>query len=383
MNSDEGKTPVHNDIYRKRTQKRRITRRVLNTLLVTLFILTPVTWYIFGAKSDEIADHMLGANVNYADSVGVWGDSFGAFNSLVSGLAFSALVLTLAFQIFVSEDQADDQHRQRFDTSFLGLLALQRELRSKIAFDISPEAEVARVSGKHKLYSGAVNEGDRGGGTADSVANACVEVQYRIIQRSPMRCASLNDVKFAYMKYVHQKSETVIAPYFRLIYSILDRVRRDEILSPEEKVRYGNLVRAQLSSSDVILLGINSLSPISADMKDIVTEFRLLKYLPSSSMKRLLQRLHDPKAFTGRDDLKHQEVKHNHFRNDDRYRSTIAAFHAERLMQRIDKVDLANKLGRPAGFVSDYENGWYKLSLVESVDVSRALKKHIAIFLRY
>lgn len=352
-------------------------------LLVLLCFILLVAVALYGRFGAFIASAITGAAVNAPSELGTWGDSFGAFNAAVSSLAFLGIIATLVLQERGLEETVSDQHRQRFDASFFELLRLQREARSELIFANTIEVEVARKNGKYTTFSPATMGNVPTSGTLTPIVAAVVEIHYRLVKKPGMKKVRLNDIVFAYMRYVHSVSESTIAPYYRLIYSILSRIREDPVLTYQEKARYGNLVRSQLSSDEILLLAINSLAPISADMKSLVTEFRMLKYLPRSSMRTMLGRFHDPAAFAGRDDVVPDSSPIPTAFDNDKYRSMIAALHAERLLSRKSRVKVEKKLQKQAGYVADYEEGRKELSVVEFVDVSRALDRHPAYFLRH
>ncbi len=354
------------------------------TIAVTLVALAAL-WlvYSYARNGAAIASWLAGREVAPDSGLGAWGDSFGAINVIVSTAAFIGILITLLLQRRGLEEQAADQHRQRFDASFFELLRLQREARTELTFFNTPQFEAARAKRSYQTFSLATTGRLPVNGSVDPIAAAVLEVHFQLFRKGILNCCSSEDVIFTYMRYVHAASEATVAPYFRIIYSILDRLRADPILTPAEKVRYANMMRGQLTSAEVLLLGINSLTPISADMRSLVTEFRMLKYLPKSSMRKLLARFHDPRAFLGRDEPLPEPVSRPTAFIDPRYRSMIVALHAERKTLRLSRKKLAIRLGKPEQFVADYEDGWRVLDVADFVDIARALGSHPALFLRY
>lgn len=339
-------------------------------------------FFTYAKYSPDIASYLVGSKVGAESKLGAWGDSFGAFNALISSLAFVGIVLTLLLQRTGLGDQADDQHRQRFESTFFELLKLQREARRDLLFYNTDEFNAAWHARSFQTFSWATTGRVPPDGPTDPVAAAVLEVHFQLVRRGRIGTENVFHVVSAYMRHVHSVSEGTFAPYFRLIYSLLDRVRSDPILTDDEKVHYGNLVRSQLSSGEVLLLGINSLSPISADMKSLVHEFRMLKYLPKSSMRSLLERFHDSVAFLGRDEKPPVNRLRPSAFADVKYRKLIAALHAERKFQRLSRRKLNGRLGLSQDFVAAYEDGKITLSIPQFVEVSKALGRHPALFLR-
>lgn len=350
--------------------------------LIAVLVAVAAIW-LYARYGPEIAGWMAGRPVASGEELGQWGDSFGALNAAISATAFIGILVTLQLQRRGLREQAADQHRQRFDASFFELVGLQREARRELLFFNTPEFEAARAAKSFSSFSSATTGRLPANGPIDPIAAADLEVHFRLIQAGRLDDRTKDDVVEAYMRYVHSASESTIAPYFRLVYSILDRLRYDAVLIEDEKVRYGNLLRSQMSSAEILLLGINSLAPISADMRELVSRFRMLKYLPRSSMRELLSRFHDPEAFVGRDDPTPSRPRRPAAFDDVRYRRLIAAVHAERKAQRLSRKGLAARVGRGESFVADYEEGWAKLDIADLVDVARALGRHPALFLRH
>lgn len=90
-----------------------------------------------------------------------------------------------------------------------------------------------------------------------------------------------------------------IGHYFRLLYNIVKLVKRTERI---DKRFYTNLIRAQLSSAELMLLFYNCLSTWGRDkFKPLVEEFALLKTMPATTMPDdVLLRKYSVDAFGGK-----------------------------------------------------------------------------------
>lgn len=104
-----------------------------------------------------------------------------------------------------------------------------------------------------------------------------------------------------YEERIHKNNEASFGPYFRLVYTVLRRIKDDDVLTVSEKNQYGNLLRSQLTSEELTLLAVNGMAPFSADLSDLIQEFRLLKYLPQSSVQRRFLAFYGSTAFAARD----------------------------------------------------------------------------------
>ena len=235
---------------------------------------------------------------------GAWGDSFGAFNALVSSFASAAVLATLWLQSKSLKDQANDIHKQRFDASFFELLKLLREVRSEITFVHSDEYLLESRSAR--LDSASIRAsltGERAVKTP-AVGHRAIEAavkEYRYwISPGRMTGRKSNLLK-AYEDRIHKNNEAALGPYFRMIYTILKRIKIDAVLSEQERSQYSNLLRSQLTSEELTLLAANGLAPFSNDLSDLIRDFHILKYLPESSAKRRFLAHYGSLAFAARD----------------------------------------------------------------------------------
>lgn len=230
----------------------------------------------------------LGIDYDQAE-LGQWGDTFGALNALFATLGFGAALYTLRIQ---QQQIAKD----RFDTSFFELLKLFIDARENVKFNHSLayiKAMEEKSERRSFIVRAHLSQNYEG---LDAFQHAWVELVFWC------KSAKVPEAKLVgcYEKYIHGKSEATLGPYFRLLYTILIRIERDNYLSDTDKNIYGNLVRSQLSRYEIGIVGVNGLSEISKDFDKLVTRYRLLKY--STEGRRLLLEKHYPKeAFVGRD----------------------------------------------------------------------------------
>ncbi|PGH54228.1 hypothetical protein CRT60_30945 [Azospirillum palustre] len=225
------------------------------------------------------------------DKLGQWGDSFGALNTLFSGFGFSAVLITLILQQNQNKISRDEQHKQRFDASYFQLLTFLRESREEVNF---------RFSDQYKAKSRNFNNLTQ---TGHSAFKAAWDESSYWLERKLESEWSKEYAGQIYYAHVHKHYENNFGPYFRLIYTILSKIKNDSVLSIDDKIFYSNLLRSQLTSYELALIGLNALTPVSKDFQDLITEFRMLKYLPEHSRrKRILLKFFDMRAFQGRDE---------------------------------------------------------------------------------
>ena len=262
-------------------------------LMYGLFIAAAIflAWCFWADLSTQVARGFASSSTaDELERAGQWGDSFGAFNALASAAGFAVIFATLVVQSRAIRAQGDDQHRQRFESSFFQLLRLLRDLRAEVSFTHSKDyAEKSKKPEVDKEKHGY-----------NAFTEAIFEVSFWLLQRKQRQDTTREQLASIYDEHVHRRHESTLAPYFRMIYTILMRVREDKILTSAEKARYANLLRSNLTSREVYLLAFNGLSDESKDLDELIIEFRMLKYLPLSKMRDRLVGIYGPPAFAAR-----------------------------------------------------------------------------------
>ncbi|WP_172745974.1 putative phage abortive infection protein [Neorhizobium sp. T7_12] len=260
-------------------------RRIsLSTILISTSVLAViwVAWFFLGTE-------MLGFGDDYAKA-GVFGDSFGAVTSLFSMLGFVGILITIW-------QQQDDQHIQRFESSFFQMLQLLRDLRNEVVFKFSPEyraefgweAEGAIVG--VEAFSGILREFTWIHFVEKNKPEAIDDDARGAIER-------------AYKLTVEEQRGFSVEPYFRVLYTVLKRIDEDSVLSVEQKLNYGRLVRSQLTADEVALSGINGLYFRSKNFQEYVIKFRLLKYLTEANeIRKLIEEFYPIHTFFSSTDI--------------------------------------------------------------------------------
>ena len=221
---------------------------------------------------------------------GLRGDSFGALNTLFSGVAIVGLLGTILLQIKSNQDDQRQRHKERFDTSFFELLNMARTLKGEVLF-------------QHSETYRQMSTETRGRRLLVRSSWEALHLECSLILRQSRTETGVDEeaVKTAYRTMVHKRSETSLAPYFRIVYTILNRISKDRFLTESEKIDYGNLLRSQLSSRELTVIAVNGIDEsLSGDLFDLIVEFRLLKYMPSSTTRSTLRQIYPAKTFQGR-----------------------------------------------------------------------------------
>jgi len=250
-----------------------------------------ISWSLFAINGVRLARWTTGDAT--LTSAGTWGDSFGGFNAIVSALGFAAVIATLVLQEKSLNAQQADQHKQGFERTFFELLRLTRELRDEVRFRYSTDYLKSRQS--KRVINTATIHGP------DAITTALNEMRFWLRRGGSNASTDRKQVVSLYERYVQTRFESRLGPYFRMIYTILRRIRDDEILTEDEKTLYANILRSQLSSHELSLTALNSLSPVANDLMELLTHFHMLKYLPNGRLRTYLEVVFPEAAFAARD----------------------------------------------------------------------------------
>jgi hypothetical protein len=220
-----------------------------------------------------------------SDEPGQWGQ-FGDFvggllNPTFSLLALIALLATFALQVRQFrmsakelKDSSDALRIQNFEASFFQLLRLHNDIVNSV--DLATSKRVIKGRDCFRIFLERL-ENVLHSESADSNFEAF-----------------LTHYDLFYMNHLHE-----IGHYFRLLYNIIKLVSRTDGI---DKRFYTNLVRAQLSSAELMLLFYNCLSSWGSEkFKPLIEEFAMLKTIPNSTLpdEELLHR-YSVDAFGGK-----------------------------------------------------------------------------------
>lgn len=216
------------------------------------------TFKFFGPLSDDP-----GRWGQFGDYVG------GVLNPTFSFLALLALLATLGLQIRELRisarelknsadalvNQNDTLRQQTFEATFFQLLRLHNDIVASmeiLGFSVKGRACLAHYLGE--LEGVLINE-----------------------------AATDNLEQFSlFYEVFYREHQAVLGHYFRLLYNIIKLVKRTDGI---DKRFYTNLVRAQLSSAELMLIFYNCLSAWGSEkFKPLVEEFALLKTIPNDTV---------------------------------------------------------------------------------------------------
>ncbi len=176
----------------------------------------------------------------------------------------------------IAMNQSTTSKLQQFDNTFFNLLNQHNEIVNSLK--AQDPAKRGYVTGREcfkYLYESIYDEAVRWG----SVGN------------TPNRNLSIQETLEVYQEH-WRKEEFWVGHYFRNLYNLVRYVDRSDMEFPKKKV-YTNIIRAQLTIYELLLLFYNCLSPQGDQLfKPLVQEYGLLKTI---APERLINPQHQNK----------------------------------------------------------------------------------------
>ncbi|OOY03885.1 hypothetical protein BMI87_15885 [Thioclava sp. F28-4] len=208
---------------------------------------------------------------------GVFGDQFGAVNALFTGLAFAAVIYAILLQRVEISLVRDELDRTK------GILEEQQNLAQLQVSAQSKQIFESTFFNLLNVFSEIVQSMDLKSKELPDVTGRDVFPVFlkRLRSQDPLKTAGMypstdkgpGEAEEAYEKFYGQyKSE--LGHYFRTLYNLYKFVDSSEV---EDKRLYTNLIRAQLSDDEALMLFINGLSPRGSKFKPLLEKYSVLK----------------------------------------------------------------------------------------------------------
>ncbi len=216
---------------------------------------------------------------------GAFGDMFGAVNALFSGLAFAGIIISILLQnkelklqreeleqtrdeLKGQKEQLQNQNltmnRQRFENTFFQLLRNHRDIVNSM--DIRRKTEVI------------------------SAGSDCFKTFYSEFLSRTGPTSDIESVLGAYLEF-YWKRQQDLGHYFRNLYHVVRFIDDSKDIDNEERFLYSRLLRALLSSNELVLLFYNGLSKFGRDsFKPLIEKYSLLKNMEDSLLISMAHR---------------------------------------------------------------------------------------------
>lgn len=251
----------------KKSKEESIGWLIPTIILVFVFIAWGATWFTLHDNSQR----------------GTFGDMFGVINALFSGLAFGGVIYAILLQrkelqlqrkelqltrgeLQGQREQMKTQNstlkQQNFEATFFQLLRLHNDITNAIDL-VNRSNKVTKGRDCFKVFYNRYKELWENKGSENN----------KLKERSK--------INKTYLEF-YSSHQSEFGHYFRSLYNIIKLIDNTEL---EDKRLYTNLVRAQLSSYELLLLFYNTLSDMGNEkFKPLVEEYSLLKTLPKNEL---------------------------------------------------------------------------------------------------
>ncbi len=227
---------------------------------------------------------------------GLFGDSWGGVNAIISAFAFAGVIVTLYLQNRDLNLQRKEMARQReefekenetlkyqrFENLFYNMLNLQQEIVAGLKFEYEIDEEVLVPAG-----SGGYSIKDKRKTTHTVTGREVFRYTFEKVELLvPDPIISGNEIPVnGYRRYLKNMGlskydatwiPTYFDHYFRHLYKIIQFVD-SQGFPYEESYKYISLLRGTLSRYELIWIYYNALNPLYNNFKKLIEKYSLLK----------------------------------------------------------------------------------------------------------
>lgn len=218
-------------------------------------------------------------------NAGEFGDLFGGANALFSGMAFVGLIWAILLQnqelhlqrkdLKLTQEELRGQkeqlkaqnitfRRQTFDNAFFQMLSLHNQIVNSIDLVEGQSTPVTET------FTGR-----------DCFPRFYWRFKRTLAQRKPIDHLTIEEVSDGYSLFL-PTIQADIGHYFRYLYNLIKFVDQSEI---DDKQRYINLIRAQLSSHELLMLFYNcAVGGGQKRFKPLVEKYAFLENIPETEL---------------------------------------------------------------------------------------------------
>lgn len=274
-------------------------------IAISLFVVVLGLWLLSWYLIDRFIVSSLPSTTNEVIR-GVFGDKFGAINALFSGLAFAGIIFTIFLQkreLTLQREELEDTRKefiqqndtlkkQRFENTFFQLLSLHGDIVDKLKM----KAIDGETYEKREFFIGAIKDLKYRSNYEYYKYSALIKLEPAEISRfkghrdeqhdfyqklekeevNNLKALTNQDIENFISEPIESKEDNIrkdyenffhryqynLGHYFRNLYHIFKYVHITKLIDAKEKQFYFNIVRAQLSSDELVLIFYNSLTPI-------------------------------------------------------------------------------------------------------------------------
>lgn len=236
---------------------------------------------------------------------GVFGDSWGSVNAIISAFAFAGVIVTLflqnrdlnlqrkemARQREEFEKENETLKQQRFENLFYNMLNLQQEIVAGLRYEYTEEEYVLVPSGVDALPVQDKRKVNRIVTGRDVFRYTFERAEIYLAERDQF---NQRIVVNGYREFLNAKGlseydetwiPTIFDHYFRHLYKIIQFVD-DQGFSFSEAYQYVALLRGTLSRYELVWIYYNALNPVFHKFQELIEKYSLLKNMREDLLTR-------------------------------------------------------------------------------------------------
>lgn len=222
------------------------------------------------------------------------GDSFGILNSLFTGLAFIALVITIYIQQQDVKNNKEEIQKQNFENTYFNLIKIHNDLVANFR-----QIHFMEKDKKHIMYGGEaisffLTNYKKGGFTGFYTSNKNFTKDENYKDAFKKRNIDENTCKIN----LNIKLMGNNLKFIENVYSILRLIDKKINLAEEDKFFYIDTLLAQISDEELVLIFYYT-HGIKAKMKSLIEEYSFFENLDTQLLHNWQEevKLYDKKAY--------------------------------------------------------------------------------------
>lgn len=162
----------------------------------------------------------------------------------------------------VFEEQGETLRVQRFENTFFQLLNLHHEIIDKLNFDRKNISQGFDGIEKREVISKAVIDLIKRIKNKNSTSESNGSGGFSYKENEPKNIDEAQErLYIAYHEFYFEEYKQLLSHYYRNIYHIFKFIYTTNLIKDNKKQFYASLVRAQLSSDELLLIAYNSIIP--------------------------------------------------------------------------------------------------------------------------
>ncbi|MFM5560574.1 putative phage abortive infection protein [Aeromonas rivipollensis] len=243
--------------------------------IILILVLVLGLWFFYPFWSYLYKDYFYNTELS---EMGGFGDSYGALNTLFSALAFTGIIASIYFQreelkatreeLEATRYEMKNQGKQFeaqtkvldlqvFENTFFNMLKLHNDIIESLSVRTRTGGEYKGRHGFKLLCEGYNN--------------------FRLDSANQLECIPAYNIYYI-------RNEAYLGHYFRVLYQIVSLVDKS-VLGEDKKRKYVDILRAQFSVYELILLIIHALSEHGGESyKCLVEKYCLLEYISKDTL---------------------------------------------------------------------------------------------------